>query len=118
MTTPGTLEESGSPAGLELARWGERLGHPLRGGQTALEYGRDLGRDLGERGQAAHLPQAREGGSRAPAEIERLAAALNEAQYAREPVDDRTGGRVQALWSRLRAWLLWLWIAGRRQRRS
>jgi transglutaminase-like putative cysteine protease len=112
---------SGEPAVLvrdryaRLLRWGERLGHPLRGGQTALEYSRDLGRDLGERGQVAGLPQVREASSRAPAGIERLAAALSDAQYAREPVAERTGWRVRALWPRLRRWLLWLWLAGRRR---
>jgi transglutaminase-like putative cysteine protease len=115
---------SAEPAGLvrdryaRLLRWGERLGHPLRGGQTALEYGRDLGQDLGGRGEAAALPQAREAGARAPAEIEHMAAALNEAQYAREPVSVRTGWHVRALWSRLRGRLLWLWLAGTRRKRE
>jgi transglutaminase-like putative cysteine protease len=98
-----------------LLRWGRRLGHPLLGGQTALEYGRELGQDLGRRGQGAPLPQAREAGSRAPAEIERLAAALSEAQYARQPLEDRTAWQVRALWSRLRRRLLWLWLAGTRR---
>lgn len=110
-----------SPAALvldrygRLLRWGERLGHPLHSGQTALEYSRDLGHDLDERGQDAGWPPAREAGSRAPAEIEHLAAALNEAQYGREPVGERTGWGVRATWSRLRRWLLWLWLAGRRR---
>ncbi len=101
-----------------LLRWGERLGHPLQGGQTALEYSRDLGHDLGERGQAAGLPQIREAGSRAPAEIERLAMALNEAQYADQPVAERTGWQVRALWTQLRAWLFWLWLLARHRNRG
>jgi transglutaminase-like putative cysteine protease len=96
-----------------LLRWGKRLGHPLRDGQTALEYSRDLGRDLGRRGGAAGLHQAREAGARAPAEIERLAMALSEAQYAQAPISERAGRRVEALWSRLRRWLLWLWLAAK-----
>ncbi|MDD3828550.1 MAG: transglutaminaseTgpA domain-containing protein, partial [Anaerolineae bacterium] len=110
-----------SPAALvldrygRLLRWGERMGHPLRSGQTALEYSRDLGHDLGERGQDAGWPQAREAGSRAPAEIEHLAAALNEARYGRGPVGERTGRWAREAWSRLRRWLLWLWLAGRRR---
>jgi hypothetical protein len=98
-----------------LLHWGRRLGHPLRGGQTALEYGQDLGRDLRERSQVAGLSHVRQAGSRAPAEIDRLAAALSAAQYGREPVAESIAWQVKGLWSRLRRWLLWLWLAGWRR---
>jgi transglutaminase-like putative cysteine protease len=91
-----------------LLRWGARLGHPLRDGQTAHEYSQVLGQSLHARGQASPLPQARQAGTQAPAEIDRLAEAFASAQYNPQPTSDREGWQVRDLWIRLRRHLWWL----------
>jgi transglutaminase-like putative cysteine protease len=93
-----------------LLRWGGRFGHPLRDGQTAHEYGQDLGEALHTRSQNARLHQARRAGVKAPGEIEDLAETFVRAQYGPGPIDEREGWRVRDLWTRLRRHLSWLWL--------
>jgi transglutaminase-like putative cysteine protease len=93
-----------------LLRWGARLGRPLRDGQTAHEYGQDLGRSLRTRSQNARLHQARRAGIEAPGEIEDLAKTFTRARYGPGPLDEREGWRVRDLWTRLRRHLSWLWL--------
>jgi transglutaminase-like putative cysteine protease len=96
-----------------LLRWGARLGHPLRDGQTAYEYSQALGQSLRTRGQDSPLPQARRASAEAPAEIDRLAEVFAHAQYSPQPISDREGWQVRDLWSRLRQHLLWMTLAKR-----
>ena len=99
-----------------LLRWGARLGHPLREGQTASEYGQGLGQTLHTRSQNARLRQARRAGAEAPGEIEELAEAFVRAQYGPGPVEEREGWRVRDLWMVLRRHFSWLWLALRLER--
>jgi transglutaminase-like putative cysteine protease len=101
-----------------LLRWGVRLGHPLRDGQTAHEYSQDLGQSLRTRSQNLRLHQARQAGIEAPGEIEDLAKTFARARYGPDPMDEREGWHVRDLWTRLRRRLSWLWLAlgiGRRE---
>jgi hypothetical protein len=95
-----------------LLRWGARLGHPLRDGQTTHEYGDELGQSLRARGRDSSLPQARRAGTEAPAEVDRLAKVFVSTQYGPQPVSDREGWLVHDLWIRLRRHLWWLTLAG------
>jgi transglutaminase-like putative cysteine protease len=101
-----------------LLRWGARLGHPLRDGQTAQEYGQDLGQSLRTRSQNARLHQARRAGIEAPGEIEDLTRTFARARYGPGPLDEREGWRVRDLWTRLRRHLSWLWLALGLQRKE
>lgn len=94
-----------------LARWGERLGHPLRDGQTPLEYGRTLSDALRIRGQKARWSGARQASLQAPPEVDHLTDSFIRAQYGREPIEDRESWRIRDLWIRLRRHLRWLWLA-------
>jgi transglutaminase-like putative cysteine protease len=91
-----------------LLRWGARLGHPLRDGQTTREYSQALGESLRARGQDSPLPQARQAGSLIVTEIDHLADVFVNAQYSPEPVSDREGWQIRDLWIRLRRHLWWL----------
>jgi len=96
---------------VRLLRWGTRLGHPLRDGQTAHEYSNALGQSLRARGQNSRLPQARRAGSAAVSEIDQLTGLFVVAQYSPQSISDREGWRVHDLWLRLRRHLLWLTLA-------
>lgn len=102
-----------------LLRWGERLGLPLRDGQTPEEYSRSLGRELRVRGHGSRLSQARRASTEAMVEIQDLSEAFIRAQYSADPILDREAWQVRALWTRLRRHLWWLWLApGHRQKRE
>jgi transglutaminase-like putative cysteine protease len=94
-----------------LLRWGAHLGYPLRDGQTAHEYGQNLGTALHTRSQNARLHRARRAGVEAQGEIRDLAKTFVRAQYGPDPIDEREGWRVRDLWTRLRRHLSWLWLA-------
>ncbi|HSR34026.1 MAG TPA: transglutaminase domain-containing protein [Anaerolineae bacterium] len=96
-----------------LLRWGERLGLPLRDGQTPEEYGRFLGKELRVRGHGSRLSQARQASAEAMVEIQDLSEAFIRAQYSADPIRDHEAWQVRALWTRLRRHLLWLWLAPR-----
>ena len=93
-----------------LLRWGARLGHPLRDGQTPREYAQTLGKALQERGSRARWSRARESGAEVSPAIEQLGDAFIRAQYSQGQVTDREGWHVRDLWTRMRRhlWVLWL----------
>jgi hypothetical protein len=94
-----------------LLNWGARLGHSLRDGQTAREYGHSLGLALRNRGRGARWSQARRSGDEAPPAVERLTDAFVRAQYSPEPIADREGWQIRDEWIRLRRHLWTLWLA-------
>jgi hypothetical protein len=93
-----------------LLRWGVRLGHPLRDGQTPREYAQKLGEALRAQGRRARWTRARESGAEVPPAIEQLSDAFIRAQYSQGQVTEREGWHVRDLWTRLRRhlWVLWL----------
>ena len=93
-----------------LLLWGARLRHPLRDGQTPLEYGVSLGQALGRRGRRSALRWTRRASQEAPGQIQQLASTFAQARYARQPLDEREQGRIRELWARLRQHLWWLWL--------
>ncbi len=101
-----------------LLRWGARLGHPLRDGQTACEYSQDLGEALHTRSQNTRLRQARRAGAEARGEIEELTQAFVHAQYGLSPADEGEGWRIRDLWKILRRHFSWLWLAVGLERRE
>jgi transglutaminase-like putative cysteine protease len=94
-----------------LLRWGSRLGHPPRDGQTPYEYGATLNDALGARGRRSSLRQIRQATVEAPPDVERLTQGFVRTQYSPEPVAEREGWQIRDLWRRLRRWLWWLWLA-------
>ena len=94
-----------------LARWGARLGHPHRDGQTAQEYGQSLEHALHDRGDRANWSRARRAGEQAPPAVETLTGAFERAQYGAEPISDREGWRIRETWAGLRRHLWTLWLA-------
>jgi transglutaminase-like putative cysteine protease len=94
-----------------LLRWGARLGHPLRDGQTAREYARSLGQALRTRGSRTRWSRARRSGDEAPPAVEQLTASFLRAQYSPEPITDRESWQIRNLWTRLRRHLWHLWLA-------
>jgi transglutaminase-like putative cysteine protease len=96
-----------------LLRWGERLGAPLRDGQTASEYGAALGQVLRGRGQGSRWLQVRRASDEAPPQVQTLADTFVRSQYSPRPVPERDAWRVHTLWTRLRRYLAWLWLARR-----
>jgi len=94
-----------------LLRWGKRLGHPLRDGQTPYEYGATLNDALGTRGQSSSLHQIRQATVEAPPDVERLTEGFVRTQYSPEPVAERESWLIRDLWRRLRRRLWWLWLA-------
>ncbi|MBN1660079.1 MAG: DUF4129 domain-containing protein [Anaerolineae bacterium] len=93
-----------------LLRWGARLRHPLRDGQTPHEYGQSLGTSLRARGSRARWARARRAAKEAPADVDDLVAAFVESRYSPHPTPERTTWRIHALWVRLRRHLLSLWL--------
>jgi transglutaminase-like putative cysteine protease len=94
-----------------LLRWGNRLGHPLRDGQTPYEYGATLNEALGARGQRSSLRQIRRATVEAPPDVERLTEGFVRTQYSPEPIPERESWQIRDLWLRLRRRLWWLWLA-------
>ena len=94
-----------------LLRWGARLGHSLRDGQTAQEYAQSLGQALRIRGRKARWSRARQSGDQAAPAVEQLTASYTRAQYSPEPITDREGWQVRDEWTRLRRHLWHLWLA-------
>ncbi len=94
-----------------LLRWGARLGHPLRDGQTASEYAQTLGQALRALGSRARWSQARQSGEELPPAVEQLSGMFVRAQYSPEPVTDREAWHVRELWTRLRRHLWMIWLA-------
>jgi transglutaminase-like putative cysteine protease len=99
-----------------LLRWGARLRHPLRNGQTPLEYGASLGQALRARGSHSLLRWVRQAGQEAPSQIQRLASTFAQARYARQPLGEREQSRTRELWARLRRHLWWLWLGAQHTR--
>jgi transglutaminase-like putative cysteine protease len=93
-----------------LLRWGSRLGHPLRDGQTPYEYGATLADSLGARGQRSPLRQVHQASVEARPAVERLTDTFVRVQYSPEPTTERQGWQIRALWLRLRRQLWWLWV--------
>jgi transglutaminase-like putative cysteine protease len=93
-----------------LLRWGARLGHPLRDGQTPREYAQSLGHNLRARSAQARWSRVRQSGEQVPPAVEQLTDAYVRARYSPQPPADRDGSRVRDLWTRLRRrlWVLWL----------
>jgi hypothetical protein len=93
-----------------LLRWGARLGHPLRDGQTLHEYAQLLGEALRQRSRGARWTRVQRSGEEAPPAVEQLSDAFIRAQYSQGQVTDREGWHVRELWTRLRRhlWVLWL----------
>jgi transglutaminase-like putative cysteine protease len=99
-----------------LLRWGGRLRHPLRDGQTPYEYGATLIDALGTRGQHSSLRQIRQATVEAPSEVEHLTEGFVRAQYSPEPLVEGESRQIRDLWLRLRRRLWWLWLApGRKE---
>ena len=94
-----------------LSRWGARLGHPHRDGQTAREYGQSLGQILHSRGRRARWSRAHRAGEQAPPAVETLTEAFVRAQYSPEPISEREGWRIREKWAALRRHLWALWLA-------
>ena len=94
-----------------LLRWGARLGHSLRDGQTAQEYAQSLGQVLRIRGRKTRWSRARQSGDEAPPAVEHLTDSFVRAQYSPEPITDREGWQVRDQWTRLRRHLWHLWLA-------
>ena len=94
-----------------LLRWGARLGHPYRDGETAQEYGQNLARALHSRGRRARWARARRAGEQAPPAVETLTEAFVRAQYSPAPISDREGWRIREKWAGLRHHLWTLWLA-------
>jgi transglutaminase-like putative cysteine protease len=110
----GSAEEIARNHHARLVRWGTRLGHPLRDGQTPFEYGATLSNTLHSRGQDSRLPQARQASVDAPLEVEHLTEPFVRAQYSAEPLANREAAEIQDVWNRLRRSLWWLWLGRRR----
>jgi transglutaminase-like putative cysteine protease len=96
-----------------MVHWGERLGQPLRDGQTAFEYGAILGENLAARGLGSRWARVRQASNEAPAEVEHLAETYVRAQYGQNPISEKESRQVRELWARLHRLLKWLWIARR-----
>jgi hypothetical protein len=94
-----------------LVHWGDRLGTPLRDGQTAQEYGAALSAALSARGSASRWSTVRQASDDAPDGIRELTAAYVRAQYSPEPVSGREGWRIRERWQQLKRQLWWLWLA-------
>ena len=94
-----------------LLRWGARLGHPQRDGQTPHEYGLDLGDALRRRGRASRWSPVRQARTRAPDEVARLSETYTRAQYSPDPITPHEALRIRDLWLRLRRHLRWLWLS-------
>ena len=94
-----------------MLHWGVRLKQPLQDGQTPFEYGTALGNVLRSRGQNSRWAQVRRASAKAPPEVERLAETFVRAQYSPTPITDRESWRIRDLWTRLRRYLCWLWLA-------
>jgi len=94
-----------------LLRWGARLGHPMRDGQTPHEYSAALSDALRRRGQESRWPPVRRAAGEAPPQVERLTESFVRAQYSPQPTPEREGWQIRDLWSRLRRHLWWLWVA-------
>ena len=101
-----------------LLRWGARLGHPLRDGQTPREYAQTLGDAIRAMGRGGRWSRVQRSGDEAPPAVEQLSDAFVRAQYSPEPVADREGWHVRDLWTRLRRhlWVLWLALGLRKDR--
>ena len=101
-----------------LLRWGTRLRHPLRDGQTPLEYGASLGQALRDRGSRSPLRWIRRAGDEAPGQIQQLASTFVQTRYASRPPDEHQQGRIREVWTRLRRhlWLFWLGLQRSRQK--
>ncbi len=101
-----------------LLRWGARLGHPLRDGQTASEYAQALSQTLRALGSRARWSRARQSGEELPPAVEQLSGAFVRAQYGPEPVTGREAWHVRELWTRLRRhlWVMWLALGLRKDR--
>ena len=93
-----------------LLRWGARLRHPLRDGQTPHEYAQSLGAALQTRGRGARWARARRAGAEAPGDIDDLVETFVESRYSARPTPERTTWRIHSLWIRLRRHLLSLWL--------
>jgi transglutaminase-like putative cysteine protease len=100
-----------------LLRWGARLGHPLRDGQTPGEYADTLGQGLRARSSRARWQRARRSGEEVPPAVEQLTSAYVRARYSSRPLTDRDGWQVRHLWTRLRRhlWVLWLALGWRKE---
>jgi transglutaminase-like putative cysteine protease len=96
-----------------LLRWGRRLRHPLRDGQTPSEYAGSLADVVRARAEAARWQRARQAGGEAPEQIEQLADAFAEAQYSPHRSDEHRRWQIRTLWSRLRQHLATLWLGPR-----
>jgi len=94
-----------------LLRWGARLGHALRDGQTAPEYSQSLGQAIRSRARNARWSPARRSSREVPPAVERITDAFVRAQYSPRPLTDREGWRIRDEWTRLRRHLWTLWLA-------
>jgi len=95
---------------VRLLRWGARLGHPLRDGQTPGEYADILGQGLRAWSRRARWQRARQSGEEVPPAVEQLTDAYVRSRYSARPLTDQEGWQVRDLWPRLRRhlWVLWL----------
>jgi transglutaminase-like putative cysteine protease len=83
-----------------LLRWGQRVGRPLREGETTLEYGSSLAEHV----QARH-PRAVETVRTVAREVRALSGDVSAAQYAPEHSRPRLREQAVARWARLRQYL-------------
>lgn len=84
-----------------ILQWGERVGRPLRNGETVLEYGQSLAQYVVEK----HQFKNQDVGRTAAREIEAIANEISDSTYGLVQHRARAIGQIEQRWDLLRGYL-------------